>query len=55
MLVCAQPWKSSTEPLSVATTARVSPGERVSSSFLALTMGMGHLRPFTSRVLVVFR
>src|SRR5262245_5234051 len=40
---------SSTDPLSVASTLSTSAALRVSSSFFALAMGMGHLRPRASR------
>ena len=45
----AQPWKSSTDPGSVATTLRVSPRAMGSSAFFALTIGIGHFKPRASQ------
>src|SRR5262245_44203861 len=48
LLVFAQPWKSETDPGSVASTSRTSPACITSISFFARTIGTGHFNPFTS-------
>src|SRR5712692_700831 len=52
LLVFAQPWKSDTDPGSVASTSRTSPACIPSTSFFARTIGTGHLVPRTSSRLV---
>ena len=49
--VFAQPWKSGTDPESVAVTSSTSPGAIASISFFAFTIGIGHFAPRTSSFL----